>query len=279
MLSKKLVFIVSILIIALAALVISLMAVSEDTAQEQNSTLVYIDLMTETRDLSPEIRQKLSIPASIQKYDVVVFDTHGIRDLLLCGKPLTIYLEGHPYTTDLEEQTTDTEARSKGIYSFVGTLRGKDTSEVVLTVSDQTLVGRIRILETEYFIESTGVQDTRFADKTLQYTYSSRDVVPEGPPGRLSGLYLFIINISSGDGEYMGIPRNSTGVDLRRFGWETVRINDTDLEDLPTVNRTIRTEEMNVEIPADELIVMRDRYQNKIVEYRGNYYILDYFES
>lgn len=279
MFSKKSVLIASVLIIAFATLVISLVAVGDDTAQEQNSTPVYIDSMTETRDLSPEMRDELSIPTSIRKYDVVVFDTPGIRDLLLRGKPLTIYIEGQPYTTDLQEQTTDTEARSKGIHSFVGTLCGKDTSEVVLTVSDQTLLGRIRIGDIEYFIESTGVADTQSPDKVLHYVYSSRDVVPQGPPGQLSGLYLFIINISSGDGEFMGIPANSTEADLGRFGWDVVRIDDTDLEDLPTVNRTIRTGEKNVEIPADELIVMRDRYQNKIVEYKGNYYVLSYFES
>lgn len=279
MLPKKSVIIALILIGLIATLMLSFLATVDDTTQEQNSTLIYIDSMTETRDLSPEMREKIRTPASVRKYDVVVFNAPGIRDLLLSGKPLTIYVEGQPCTTDLQEQTTDTEARSKGIYSFVGTLRGDDTGDVVLTVSNQTLLGRIRMCGTEYFIESTAIPDTGSVDKILQYTYSSRDVVPEGSPARLSGLYLFIINISRGDGEFMGIPANSTEADLGRFGWEIVRIDDADLEDLPTVNRTIRTGELNVEIQADELIVMRDRYQNKIVEYKGNYYILDYFES
>lgn len=276
---KKIVFVALVLIGALAALVISLMIIGNDTAQEQNSTSVYIDSMTEVRDLSPEMRGELSIPASIRKYDIVVFDTRGIRDLLTHDKSLTIFLEGQPDTTDMQEQTTDTEALNKGIHSFVGTLRGDNTSEIVLTIGDRTVLGRIRTHDTEYFIESTGIADTQSPDKVLHYVYSSRDVVVEGPPGQLSGLYLFIINISGGDGEFMGIPANSTEADFRRAGWEVVRIDDTDLEDLPTVNRTIRTGEMNVEIPTDELIVMRDRYQNKIVEYRKNYYILDYFES
>ncbi|QSZ67242.1 hypothetical protein RJ40_06870 [Methanofollis aquaemaris] len=293
MLPEKPVLVAIFLIGALGALVIMLVVAGGNTAyptQQQNitpagidtvnetsapspETVFCIESMTERRDLSPEKCEELDIPRSITEYDVVVFDTQKIRDVLLRGEPLTLSLGGQVFKTDLQEHTTDTESRSIGIYSFAGTLLDVEKSEVVLTVSDRTLLSRIRVNYTEYYTDSTGVPDTRCPERILHYAYSSDDVVPEGPPGRLDGSFLLLFNISNG--EYPEIPRDSTADDFIRAGWELVRIDDADLKDLPAVNRTIRADgRSGIELTDDEFMTIRERYDGKIVEYNGNYYMI-----
>lgn len=291
MFPKKSLLFAVVLVGALAVVAIMLMVAGEgaaaptavaidgvnETGDPSPETVVYIDSMTERRDLSPEECEELDIPGSITRYDVMVFDTKEIKEVLLRGEPLTLSLDGQAFTTDVREHTTDTEARSIGIHSFTGTLLDVEKSEVVLTVSDRTVLSRVRIGYTEYFIESTGVPDTKYPDKILHYAYCSDDrVVEEGPPGKLWGLYLDVINISNGDAEYQDLPANSTEDDFIHAGLEIIRIDDSDLNDLPTVNRSIKSGEIGVDLPFDEHKVMMERYGGKVVEYKGSYYFFSY---
>ncbi|MBP2146652.1 hypothetical protein J2129_002106 [Methanofollis sp. W23] len=250
-----------------------------ETGDPSPETVVYIDSMTERRDLSPEECEELDIPGSITRYDVMVFDTKEIKEVLLRGEPLTLSLDGQVFTTDVREHTTDTEARSIGIHSFTGTLLDVEKSEVVLTVSDRVLLCRVWIDFTEYFIESTAVNDTKYPERVLHYAYCSDDVVPEGPPGNLGGIYLDVINISNGDAEYRDLPADSTEDDFIRAGLEIIRIDDTDLKDLPTVNRSIQTGEIGAELPFDEEGIIVERYRGNVVEYKGSYYFFSYWKG
>ncbi|MCT8336095.1 hypothetical protein FKB36_00920 [Methanoculleus sp. Afa-1] len=141
--------------------------------------LVHFGDLTEMR-IADEKEVYAKIPSSIKNYDLVVFYLPKIREHLLRGDQLTVYLEGQPYTMDLQETTIDTEAIATGIHSFTGSLTGVEDSQVLLTVGNNVLLGRIVIDYTEYFIESTSMQDSKPSSAFLQYVYSSKDIVPEG---------------------------------------------------------------------------------------------------
>lgn len=270
---------VAVVVIGALAAVGTMLMVAGEGAASSPETVVCIESMTERRDLSPEECEGLDIPGSITRYDVVVFDTKEIKEVLLRGEPLTLSLDGQVFTTDVREHTADTEARSIGIHSFTGTLLGVEKSEVVLTVSERALLSRIRIDFTEYYTDSTGVPDARYPERVLHYAYSSDDVVPEGPPGNLGGIYLDVINISNGDAEYQDLPADSTEDDFMRAGLEIVRIDDADLKDLPTVHRSILTGEIGADLPFDEEGIIVERYRGKVVEYKGNYYFFSYWKG
>lgn len=156
--------------------------------------IVHFENMTEIK-IIPEKVESTKVPLSIQKYDLVVFDTVQIKNLLLCDEKLTVYLSGEPYEMDLHEHMSDTESRSKGIHSFVGTLVGVDGSEVVLTVSDRVILCIIRLNGTEYYIDSTSVKDPDYPDHYLQYTYSSHDIVSKGDPILIDSPHLQVDEI------------------------------------------------------------------------------------
>ena len=141
--------------------------------------LVHFGDLTEMR-IADEKEVYAKIPSSIKNYDLVVFDLPKIREHLLHGDQLTVYLEGQPYTMDLQETTIDTEAIATGIHSFTGSLTGVEDSQVLLTVGNNVLLGRIVVDYTEYFIESTSTKDSKSSGAFLQYVYSSKDIVPEG---------------------------------------------------------------------------------------------------
>ena len=250
-----------------------------DTTTPQERVLVHIDSFTEKRDTSTRDPGDLGIPSSVRRYDLVVYDTQAIRDRLLSGEPLIVYIAGLPYTADLQESLHDPESRSAGRHSFSGTLdRG---GAALLTVSDSVFLALFRIGGVEYYVESTKQHDTVSPERVLHYVYSSADVVPEGPPAMLSGYYLILHNISNGRAEYYGfdLPANWTEADFRSAGYDIARLTDADFAELPTVNETLHSGGLEVPLSEDEAGRIAKSYRGKIVEYRGSYYLIGFIES
>lgn len=249
------------------------------TTTPQERALVHIDSFTEKRDALARDPGDLGIPSSVRRYDLAVYDTQAIRDRLLRGQPLTVYIAGQPYKADLQESLHDPESRSVGRRSFTGTLdRG---GAALLTVSDSVFLALFRIGGVEYYVESTGQHDIVFPERILHYVYSSADVVPEGPPAMLSGYYLILHNISNGRAEYYGfdLPANWTEADFQSAGYDIVPLTDADLADLPTVNETLHSGGLEVPLSEDEVGRIAKSYRGRIVEYRGSYYLIDFIVS
>ncbi|MDK2890244.1 MAG: hypothetical protein PWR21_876 [Methanoculleus sp.] len=247
------------------------------TTTPQERALVHIDSFTEKRDASAWDPGDLGIPSSVRRYDLAVYDTQAIRDRLLRGEPLTVYIAGQPYAADLQESLHDPESRSVGRRSFTGTLAGG--GEALLTVSDSVFLARFRIDGVEYYVESTRQHDTVSPERVVHYVYSSADVVPEGPPAMLSGCFLTLYNISNGELEDSGYPANWTEADFRNAGYEIARLTDADLAELPTVNKTLHSGGLEVPLSEDEAVRIAKSYRGKIVEYRGSYYLIDFIVS
>jgi hypothetical protein len=249
------------------------------TTNAQERALVHIDSFTEKRDASARDPGDLGIPSSIRRYDLAVYDTQAIRDRLLRGEPLTVYIAGLPYMADLQESLHDPESRSAGRHSFSGTLDGGGAA--LLTVSDSVFLALFRIGGVEYYMECTKQHDTASPKRVLHYVYSSADVVPEGPPAMLSGCCLILHNISNGRAEHYGfeLPANWTEADFRSAGYDIARLTDADLAELPTVNETLHSGGLEVPLSEDEAGRIAKSYRGKIVEYRGSYYLIDFIES
>lgn len=232
----------------------------EEIATEDQA-LVHIDFFTEKRDVPVEGVDTLS---SILRYELAVYDTMAIRDSLLSGEPLAMHIAGQPYAADLQETPHDTG-------SFTGTLDGDGRAH--LAVSGDVLRGYFEIGGVAYWVESTGRYDAVSPGKVLYYVFSSADV--KG----LSGCYLTLYNISNGDLEGSGYPRGWTKPDFLNAGDEVAPLTDADLVDLPKVNETLRTGFMEVPLSYNETMRIVKGYRGKIAEYRGNYYVIDFFES
>ncbi len=114
----------------------------------------------------------LGIPSSIRRYDLAVYNTQAIRDCLLRGQQLTVYITGLPYEADLQESLHDPESRSAGRHSFTGTLDGGGAA--LLTVNDSVFLALFRIGGVEYYVESTRQHDTVSPKKVLHYVYYFR---------------------------------------------------------------------------------------------------------
>jgi len=252
---------------ALAAGFAALAPVTEVTITPQepiapeDQALVHIDFFTEKRDAPVE---GVDILSSILRYELAVYDTEGIRDSLLSGEPLAVHIAGQPYTADLQEMPRDTG-------SFTGTLSGDGRAH--LTVSGDVLRGYFEIGGVAYHVESTGRYDGKSPGNVLHYLFSSADV--KG----LSGCYLTLYNISNGDLKDSGYPADWTRADFLKAGHEIVPLTDADLVDLPKVNETLRTGFMEVPLSENETMRIVKGYRGKIAEYRGNYYVIDFFES
>ncbi|PKL63456.1 MAG: hypothetical protein CVV31_01290 [Methanomicrobiales archaeon HGW-Methanomicrobiales-2] len=227
----------------------------------QDQALVHIDFFTEKKAAPVE---GVDILSSIRRYELAVYDTQGIRDRLLSGEPLAVHIAGQPCTADLEESL-------HGTGSFTGTLSGEGRAH--LTISGDVLRGYFEIGGAAYWVESTGRYDTESPGKVLHYVHSSADV--KG----LSGCYLTLYNISNGDLEDSGHPAGWTRADFLSAGHEAVTLTDADLADLSKVNETLRTGFMEVPLSENETVRIVKGYRGKIAEYRGNYYLIDFFES
>ena len=226
-----------------------------------DQALVHIDFFTEERDAPVE---GVDILSSIRRYELAVYDTEGIRDHLLSGEPLAAHIAGQPCTADLQETQHDTG-------SFTGTLSGG--GRVHLAVSGDVLHGYFETGGVAYHVESTGRYDTESPGKVLHYLFSSADV--KG----LTGCYLTLYNTSNEDLEDSGYPAEWTGTDFLGAGHEVVPLTDADLADLPKVNETLRTGIIEVPLSYNETVRIAKSYREKIVEYCGNYYQIDFFES
>ncbi|HOI13797.1 MAG TPA: hypothetical protein PLG75_08060 [Methanoculleus sp.] len=234
----------------------------EEIAPEDQA-LVHIDFFTEKRDVPVE---GVDILSSILRYELAVYDTEGIRDRLLSGEPLAVHIAGQPCTAVLEESL-------HGTGSFTGTL--SVDGRVHLTISGDVLRGYFETGGVAYHVESTGRYDTKSPGKVIHYLFSSADV--KG----LSGCYLILHNISNGRAEHYGfeLPANWTEADFLNAGHEVVPLTDADLVDLPKVNETLRTGFIEVPLSYNETVRIAKSYRGKIVEYSGNYYLIDFIES
>ncbi len=232
----------------------------EEIAPEDQA-LVHIDFFTEKRDAPVEGVDPLS---SIRRYELAVYDTQAIQDRLLRGEPLAVHIAGQPCTADLDEVL-------HGTHFFTGTLSGD--GRVHLTISGDVLRGYFEAGGVAYHVESTGRYDTESPGKVLHYLFSSADV--KG----LSGCYLMLYNISNVDLGDSGYPAEWMEADFVKAGHEIAPLTDADLIDLPRVNETLRTGFIEVPLSENETMRIVKGYRGKIAEYRGNYYVIDFFES
>jgi len=124
--------------------------------------------------------QDLNVPKTIKKFDVISIDMEKIRENLKAGQQISIRIDGKPYKMNIKEIKVNAEGVSPETRSYSGFLDDVKNSEVVLTVSDTILIGRISIDNVDYIVDTCQSSDQKGSAKTIQYVYSSADVAEEG---------------------------------------------------------------------------------------------------
>lgn len=167
------------LITALLMGVVFASAVNSQSDRRNDVLIVHIGGMTEKRANIYNLSE-LTIPSSIKKLDIVIFDLKKLDGLLEMGGKVPMHIKGKPYIMELNEIKVNAPGVNEGTFSYRGSIVGVDDSEIVLTFSDRALVGRITLDNVDYTIESIGKKDVTTTDKVLHVVYSSEDVVAEG---------------------------------------------------------------------------------------------------
>lgn len=166
-----------------AILLASMMYVPMVSAQNDRTnemSIVHIDGITEKRTNTYN-QSELKIPTSIKKSDIVILNLKKLDGLLKVGAKVPIHIKGKPYTMELNEIKVNAPGVEDGTLSYSGSIIGVNNSEIVMTFSDRSLVGRITMNKVEYTIESMGgKKDAINTERVLHVVYSSEDVVAEG---------------------------------------------------------------------------------------------------
>jgi hypothetical protein len=136
---------------------------------------------------------ELKIPSSIKKYELLTFDIPKMREKLANNETITVRINGVPYAMNLRDSTGKAEGLDPTIHSYRGSLKTKN-SEIVLTISDKVLLGWIMLNGINYHI---GVSPTKENEKSIEYVYSSTDVVSHECIGCLENDYLAYADITT----------------------------------------------------------------------------------
>ena len=151
------------------------------------STIITFEGISERLSDVPE-ESVLNIPTNIKKYDLLTFDIAKMQDALTSGRQIPVWIEGISYTMNVGEigvNAPDVECQT---HSYVGSLENTKNSEIVLTISERVIIGRITIGNIDYVIESTPVESQ--SGKIVHYVHSSNDVTEEG--GYLFGIQDYL---------------------------------------------------------------------------------------
>lgn len=89
-------------------------------------------------------------------------------------------------------------------------------------------------------------------------------------PANLSGYFLDVFNISNG--EVHEIPSNITEGEIMTMGYEIVPINNTVLENYPTLKNALMKDGKHIDLTDEEAILIIKNFRGKVIEYNKNYY-------
>ncbi|WP_220682220.1 M12 family metallo-peptidase [Methanofollis formosanus] len=136
--------------------------------------------------------EELLIPTNVQKYDLVTFDHTTLNKKVRSILPLRI--NGTTYDTTLARMNF--EQIDDGIDSYEGTIQGMKNSNVLITISDDAIIGSVTLGDETFWIIPVEPH-TRTEEKKspLHIIYSSKDVkdsepvmIDEGPLPAPSGV-------------------------------------------------------------------------------------------
>ena len=122
---------------------------------------------------------ELNIPSSVKKYDVVTFDHTGLNSKII--RTLQIRIKGKRYQAELKR--FNFENIDDGINSYRGKLIGVASSEIMLTIGDSAINGRVTVNNETFWIRPVEPRKRLEKGKSpLHIIYSSKDMEsPETP--------------------------------------------------------------------------------------------------
>ncbi len=123
--------------------------------------------------------EELQIPKGITRYDVVTFDHTALNSRVREGA-LLLRVRGEEYQADLERMAFD--QIDDGIDSYEGTVPGVEGSDVLLTTSEDVLVGSVTLNGETFWIRT--IEPRARAEgsvSSLHMIYSARNVKQQAP--------------------------------------------------------------------------------------------------
>jgi hypothetical protein len=121
---------------------------------------------------------ELKIHPSIKKYDLVTFDIPKLREKLAKNETITVRVDGVPYEMVVQNGAEDASGVICDTTGCSGTLKNEKNSEISFVLSEESILGRIKVNGTNYFFDTTSKTEN---GNVIQYVYSYKNVVSEGP--------------------------------------------------------------------------------------------------
>ena len=121
---------------------------------------------------------ELHIPSSIRKYELLTFDIPKMRAMLAKNETIIVRINGIPYKMNLYDSTGVSYGSDPSVRDYNGNLENVNKSEIGFTIGNKYFLGDIRILGDHFWFSTTPKTEN---GKVIQYVYSYKDVVREGP--------------------------------------------------------------------------------------------------
>ena len=191
--------------------------------------------------------EELTIPRSLKEYDVVSFEIPSINSEVKDTSSLPIIIDSTHYTAKLKAATF--ENIDDGIDSYIGYIDGISDSEILLTISDNVIVGSISLNGETYYIKPVEPRYRISKEQPVYHIiYSSKDVLQEKPikidDGPVDVLISDKETLPDKSNSYSNINKDSTS---KSNQWETVNI-------LIATDNQFYTQESNWKATAQDII-------------------------
>lgn len=143
-----------------------------------NPNVQQTSLVTQLNIVSNPKNNRVKIPATIKKFDVVTFNQPILNDKLKSGEGLTFRIREKEFKTDLTR--VNLKNIEDGVETYSGTLVGEKGSKVLITISDDVTVGSITLGTETIWIDPIEPRSGDQMDlSTAHIIYSSQDVDPQ----------------------------------------------------------------------------------------------------
>ncbi|WP_340819991.1 hypothetical protein [Methanolobus sp. WCC4] len=203
---NKLLLLVVILVIACVALVFTVTSYSGNTKYEHPEGYI------QNIDPASYEESSIDIPSIITKYELITIDAvefkqtadTGTMELNLAGTGFVLEMEPGIWVNEGvkglfdDENGTTLEREMEAIYQYNGMVRDKpETSKVLFTMDDQTVLGTIDSNNERYVIEQIGWVMDNNTKRTVYIAYKESDIkytISSYPSGKEFPLEFLVSN-------------------------------------------------------------------------------------
>lgn len=202
----------------------------------------------------------LGIAPTVKKYRNVVFNIEKIKDTIEKEGEIEVRIDGFTRRIPLEKSKTLLGSANADLVPYTGIGEGRFYEHIF--IGNKSFILWIRMDKTEYFIDTTTLEDER--GRLVHYIYTSEDVGWSEEHKNLSGYTL--------SPRYLGDTISETDREIYEFSEE-------DFTRFPVTGRFLKYGAGNLELTNKEAGDIQKTIGGKTVHYNGHYYNMPFITA